>query len=134
MTEFNDDKCPECIYVSGFPFFFQGWNGKYKRTNIIKNNFPTYRLEPYKLYFLIDIIGVEIYKGEDKKWFFQRDCDLWPLFKSYDDNDSSILSIFWGEFQIEKTDKTMINNFQAEFGIAFFIGMLTQFIISKTGI
>ena len=74
---------PDKLYMTGFPFFMQGWNAKYKRVG------NTYRLEPYTLYGTIPIIGVTLYKAHGK-WRLQRDCDYFYMeINKLDDNQDT---------------------------------------------
>lgn len=74
---------PEKIYVSNLPFFLQGWNGCYKKTDETSGGAPVYRLKPYTLYHIFPIIGVKIFRDHtDGIWYFQRDCDSTFMFSS----------------------------------------------------
>ncbi len=60
---------PEELYISGFPFLFQGWNGKLKMDKISDaKNFPTYRMESYMLYGIFPIRPLGLKKYNDIKW------------------------------------------------------------------
>ena len=85
---------PSEVYVSGWPFMQQGWNGKYTRTTN-KNEFI---LKPYALYGCIDIIGARILY-QDGQWHFKRDCDLDVICH----NDS--LEDKWDYFYVSRHNK-----------------------------
>jgi hypothetical protein len=69
---------PNKIKVSGLPFFLQGWNNIYMKTNQMSEGCPVYELQGYNLYWVMPIIGVIIYR-KDGIWQMQRDCDLHPM-------------------------------------------------------
>lgn len=63
---------PNHIRVRGLPFMLQGWNTTFYKTEKLSEGCPIYRLDGYKLYFLIDIVGVTI-KMRNGKWCFTND-------------------------------------------------------------
>jgi hypothetical protein len=69
---------PTSIKVSGWSFWFQGWNAKYNITDKVQGGAPVYKLEEYSLFKFIPIIGVEIYK-DGQSWYMKRDCDVAPM-------------------------------------------------------
>jgi len=73
---------PQSIKVSGFPFMLQGWNNTYYQLDEFKNGKPVYRLYPYTLYYLVDIIGVDIYFDLERGWCIKRHTDDHPLFRT----------------------------------------------------
>jgi hypothetical protein len=70
---------PEKIKMSNLPFFFQGWNTVLKKTNEFSDGAPVYRLNGYKLYYIIPIIGITIRRIAGR-WYLHRDCDYINLF------------------------------------------------------
>lgn len=68
---------PTQIRVSGLPFMLQGWNNTYRSTSMTTDECPIYRLDSYRLYGLIPIIGVTIFR-KNGVWMLQRDGDFCP--------------------------------------------------------
>ena len=69
---------PENVKLSGLKFMWQGWNTTYYKTSEVSDGCPVYRLDPYTLYWFIDIIGAKLYR-KDGVWVFQRDFDFGPF-------------------------------------------------------
>jgi len=69
---------PNHIRVTGLSFFLQGWNNVYYKTGETSDGCPVYRLDSYKLYWGIPIIGVKIFRDEGV-WKLQRECDSYPM-------------------------------------------------------
>lgn len=88
---------PTHIKVSGLPFMLQGWNCVFYKSEDVCNGKPVYRLDPYTLYWFIDIIGVSI-KYSGGKWQFIRYCDDWPMA-----TNPSLLGT-WSKFHNMKVD------------------------------
>jgi hypothetical protein len=76
------DQYPDKIKISKLPFMLQGWNTTFYKTKKISEGFPIYHLKPYKLYYVIPIIGATI-KVKNGQWCFYRDCD-WDFMFSND--------------------------------------------------
>jgi len=72
----QQDNYPDHIRVTGLPFMLQGWNCVfYKQEPKKDQDYPVYCLDSYTLYWLIDIIGVEIANPTGNEWLFYRVCD-----------------------------------------------------------
>ena len=69
------DPLPEYVYMTGLPFFLQGWNRKLKRITMSGGQ-VAYRLEPYTLYGFLSIIGITLMQDGAGRWSIYRDCDL----------------------------------------------------------
>jgi hypothetical protein len=65
----NDD-WPDTIYMSGLPYNLSGYNTSFVKSNKLVNERPTYILKPYKMYFVVPIMGVRIYMA-GKKWHME---------------------------------------------------------------
>jgi len=83
-----NQKFPEKIKVSGFPFFLMGWNNIYKKLKIDDNGNPVYILEEYVLFSLVSIIGVSILKEGDKWILIRKDYYTYTTIYKKDEDQS----------------------------------------------
>lgn len=73
MTEAGTEY-PEEYVLSGLPFMLQGWNGRLYRTFETSDGVPIYRMDPYTLYYIFPIYGIDL-KRVDGKWVIKRFID-----------------------------------------------------------
>lgn len=65
---------PQRVAISGLPFYLMGWrNTQFDLVDINDIGEPTYRLESYKLFGLITIVGVTIHKREGEWGIYPDD-------------------------------------------------------------
>jgi hypothetical protein len=70
IQQLNSDSYPDHIYVSGMPFQFHGWNGKYQKSHEV-NGHPVYSLDFHWLYNMIPIVPTHIYyDATSEQWIF----------------------------------------------------------------
>ena len=98
---------PLIIYVSGMPFYFRGWNGKY-----CKHNDENYHLVNHN-YFGIQITHTYI-KYYDGKWYFYSENMDNPIAQSSGENICDIMQgddrYFWFLISKENSIQNWINN------------------------
>ena len=70
--ELEKENFTDKVRVTGLPLLLQGWNAIYYKTEDTSEGFPVYRLDPYVLYLIIPILGVNLVVMNGK-WTFERD-------------------------------------------------------------
>jgi len=133
-TNYPEINYPDSIKVSGFPIFFQGWNGIYRKSDT-KSDRPIYTLDSYFLYYLIKIIGVNIFYDEERKsWVMQRHGDSFNF--AYNKSETPFGN--WGRlikvepYKKEVKQECKVDNHFIKYSVpAFCVGILSSYLVSK---